>query len=201
MKPTALPLDQLREDPLNARVHPERNLAAIEASLRRFGQQKPIVVAKDGTVVAGNGTLAAARRLGWDSLLCVRTDLPPDEARAFAIADNRTAELAEWDMEVLASSAEEVCGEMFETLAMEEIIQMQSGKTTGSEYFDATSLQDAQDAAGLGLSFVIMIAVKEPELMEQLITKLSGGNRIFHPDATKRICTLSGEEVAEVILD
>jgi hypothetical protein len=104
VKPVKIPLDQLNEDPQNARVHPERNLAAIEASLARFGQQKPIVVAKDGTVVAGNGTLAAARRLGWDALLCVQTDLPPDEARAFAIADNKTAELAEWDYQGLAET-------------------------------------------------------------------------------------------------
>lgn len=108
MKPVKIPLDKLTEDPQNARVHPERNLAAIEASLARFGQQKPIVVAKDGTVVAGNGTLAAARRLGWDALLCVQTDLPPDEARAFAIADNRTAELAEWDHGALLAAAEQI---------------------------------------------------------------------------------------------
>ncbi len=111
MKPVKIPLDQLTADPQNARVHPERNLAAIEASLARFGQQKPIVVAKDGTVVAGNGTLEAARRLGWDALLCVQTDLPPDEARAFAIADNRTAELAEWDPAVLLHNSEQLDGE------------------------------------------------------------------------------------------
>lgn len=121
MKPVKIPLDQLTADPQNARVHPERNLAAIEASLARFGQQKPIVVAKDGTVVAGNGTLAAARRLGWDSLLCVQTDLPPDEARAFAIADNRTAELAEWKVSALLSAIEPLPPDVVMDLSLEGI--------------------------------------------------------------------------------
>lgn len=100
----ACPLSGLRPDPDNARLHPDRNLDAIKASLTAFGQQKPIVVARDGTVVAGNGTLAAAKALGWTHLACVTTDLDVDAARAFALADNRTAELAEWDTVQLAET-------------------------------------------------------------------------------------------------
>jgi|GEM_PF-1022314 len=102
--PLIRPLAGLHEDPVNARAHPERNLDAIKVSLSTFGQQKPIVVARDGTVVAGNGTLAAACALGWTELACVTTDLDADAARAFAIADNRTAELAEWDIVQLAET-------------------------------------------------------------------------------------------------
>ena len=53
----------LSEDPANARTHSERNIDAIVASLRRFGQQKPIVVDSNGVVRAGNGTLVAAKAL------------------------------------------------------------------------------------------------------------------------------------------
>lgn len=70
---------------------------AIKASLRKFGQQKPIVVDAKGIVLAGNGTLAAAQELGWTEIEIVRTQLEGVEATMFAIADNRTAELAEWD--------------------------------------------------------------------------------------------------------
>lgn len=52
-------------DPANARKHSDKNLAAIKASLTRFGQQKPIVIDSSGVVRAGNGTLAAAKALGW----------------------------------------------------------------------------------------------------------------------------------------
>jgi ParB-like chromosome segregation protein Spo0J len=92
----------LSADPANARKHGQRNLDAIAASLCRFGQQKPIVVDSHGVVRAGNGQLAAARALGWTHIRVVRSDLPATELTAFAIADNRTAELAEWDAEILA---------------------------------------------------------------------------------------------------
>ena len=93
----------LSNDPANARKHNDRNIDAIIASLRRFGQQKPIVIDKTNIVRAGNGTLEAARRLGWESIDCVTTSLQGSDAIAYAIADNRTAELAEWDEDTLAA--------------------------------------------------------------------------------------------------
>jgi len=95
-------IDSLSLDPANVRKHGERNLEAIKASLRRFGQQKPIVVDSRGVVRAGNGTLEAAKALGWREIQIVRSDLPPTELTAYSIADNRTAELAAWDTEALA---------------------------------------------------------------------------------------------------
>src|SRR5687767_9389559 len=97
------PLAALQLDPANVRRHGPDNLSAIKASLTRFGQQKPIVVDRRGIVIAGNGTVQAARDLGWTEIDVVVTDLAGTEAVAFAIADNRTAELAEWDDDSLAS--------------------------------------------------------------------------------------------------
>jgi DNA modification methylase len=91
-------------DPANVRKHDEKNLAAIKASLNRFGQQKPIVVDASGVVRAGNGTLAAAKALGWKEIRIVRSSLAGSEATAYAIADNRTAELAEWDEDALSQT-------------------------------------------------------------------------------------------------
>jgi len=93
----------LSNDPANARKHDDRNIDSIIASLRRFGQQKPIVIDMNNIVRAGNGTLEAAKRLGWDSIECVKTSLKGSDAIAYAIADNRTAELAEWDSDILAA--------------------------------------------------------------------------------------------------
>jgi ParB family chromosome partitioning protein len=97
MQIETVPIAQLHLDPANARRHPQRNLDAIMASLARFGQQKPIVVDANNVVRAGNGTIAAAKALGWTEVRVVRTTLVAVEATAFGIADNRTAELAEWD--------------------------------------------------------------------------------------------------------
>lgn len=99
-----VPIGSISFDPANARKHPEKNLAAIEGSLRRFGQRKPIVV-RNGVVIAGNGTLAAAKKLGWKEIDIVRADdMSATDAAGFAIADNRTSELAEWDSAVLAEA-------------------------------------------------------------------------------------------------
>jgi ParB-like chromosome segregation protein Spo0J len=97
MKLTTTKITELSLDPSNVRKHSRRNLDAIKASLRKFGQQKPIVVDAKGIVLAGNGTLTAAQELGWTEIQIVRTELAGVEATAFAIADNRTAELAEWE--------------------------------------------------------------------------------------------------------
>ncbi|MGD0390349.1 MAG: ParB/Srx family N-terminal domain-containing protein, partial [Tepidisphaeraceae bacterium] len=104
----------LSADPANPRKHGQRNLDAIAASLRRFGQQKPIVVDSHGVVRAGNGQLAAAQLLGWTEIRVVRSDLPPTELTAFAIADNRTAELAEWDLETLTNQLSSLDDEAFD---------------------------------------------------------------------------------------
>ena len=101
-----VPIADLTEDSNNARAHPERNLKVIEDSLRQFGQQKPIVVSPDGVVIAGNGLLACARNMGWETVLVVRTDLEGPAARAYALADNRAGELSEWDWESLARELE-----------------------------------------------------------------------------------------------
>lgn len=104
MKVETIKVESLHLDPANVRKHGERNLDAIKASLAKFGQQKPIVVDAKGVVIAGNGTLAAARSLGWTTVQAVRSNLKSVESTAYAIADNRTAELAEWDDAALAET-------------------------------------------------------------------------------------------------
>jgi DNA modification methylase len=97
-------VNSLTPDPANARKHDGKNLQAIAHSLEKFGQRKPICVTPDSIVVAGNGTLEAAKSLGWTEIVIARTPVgwSWEQIRAFALADNRTAELAEWDDKVLA---------------------------------------------------------------------------------------------------
>ena len=100
----AVPVESVNLDVTNARMHSRKNLDAIRSSLQRFGQRRPIVVQRDGMVVrAGNGTLTAARELGWTHIAAVVVDDDNATAVQYAIADNRTAELAEWDPQILPS--------------------------------------------------------------------------------------------------
>jgi DNA modification methylase len=98
-------LKNLQLDPNNARKHDQRNLDAIKASLEKFGQRKPIVVTADGVVLAGNGTVTAAKALGWDeiSVAVAPTEWDAETAKAYALADNKSAELADWDYKILQS--------------------------------------------------------------------------------------------------
>lgn len=95
-------------DPHNARKHPARSIDGIAASLKAHGQQKPIVVVGD-TVIAGNGTLMAARQLEWSEIAVVEFQ-DAERARAYALADNHTADLSEWDLPVLHQQLEELAG-------------------------------------------------------------------------------------------
>jgi DNA modification methylase len=94
----AVPIEGLTLDPANARQHNERNLETIKGSLARWGQRFPVVVQRQGMVVrAGNGRLMAARALGWTHMAALVVEESDVEAVAFAVADNRSSELAEWD--------------------------------------------------------------------------------------------------------
>ena len=117
MKIQSVKIDDISQDPANVRKHSERNLSAIVASLRKFGQQKPIVVNADGIILAGNGTYEAAKRLGWDKIDVVWSNLKGSDATGFAIADNRTAELAEWDETALAETLRALQSEDFDVEA------------------------------------------------------------------------------------
>lgn len=92
-----LRIEQVTEDPRNARQHPTRNLKAITTSLKRFGQQRPIIIDATGKILAGHGTYRALRAIKARSVLCLRSALTGPNALAYAITDNRTSDLAEWD--------------------------------------------------------------------------------------------------------
>ena len=104
LKDFEIEIDSLVFDPANARTHDEKNIEAIKGSLARFGQRSPIVVQKEGRIVrAGNGRLAAAKQLGWTKIAALVVDDDEVTATAYAIADNRTGELAQWDRAALGS--------------------------------------------------------------------------------------------------
>jgi ParB-like chromosome segregation protein Spo0J len=108
MKIEKLKIAELSLDPANARKHSPKNIETIKASLRKFGQQKPIVVDAKGIVIAGNGTLTAAQELGWTDIQATVSQLTGIDKVAFGIADNRSSELAEWDQQVLATLLKEI---------------------------------------------------------------------------------------------
>ncbi len=108
LRPLAVPIEGLVFDPHNARAHNDDNLSAIRSSLETFGQRKPIVVnRRNQQVEAGNGLVEAAVAMGWSHVAVVWVDDDPASQRGFSLADNRTAELANWKDDVLEALCRE----------------------------------------------------------------------------------------------
>ena len=113
LRPLLVPIESVTQHPDNPR---QGDAGAVGASLARFGQQKPIVVQKStGWIVAGNHTWLGAQMVGelesvlgfgpgkdWTHIAVVFSDLPELEAKAYAIADNRTSDLGTYDEDRLA---------------------------------------------------------------------------------------------------
>ena len=108
--------------------NPRRNDAAVEYvanSIREFGFKQPIVIDKDGVIVAGHTRYKAAQKLGLNEVPCILADdLTPEQVKAYRLADNKVAELASWDFEILESELldiEDIDMDMFGNWGLEEI--------------------------------------------------------------------------------
>jgi DNA modification methylase len=185
LQPLAIAIEELHPDPANARKHNQKNLDAIKASLHAYGQRKPIVVQMQGMIVrAGNGTLEAAKALGWTHLAAVVIDEDNATASQFAIADNRTGELAEWDTETLATLLDGMDDETRELLA-----------------FDEKDMRQLMS----GLEPADIVEDEAPPVPDEPVTKLGdlwilGEHRLLCGDSTKEedASTLMGGMVAQV---
>ena len=111
-------LGDLKSDPRNARRHTPRNVGLIEDALHEVGTGRSIVIDENNVVLAGNATIEAAASAGiervqivdtdGETLIAVRrTDLTAKQKQRLALLDNRTAELAEWDADVIADMLRE----------------------------------------------------------------------------------------------
>jgi ParB-like chromosome segregation protein Spo0J len=109
-------LRDLTPDPSNRRAHNPRNVSMIADSLQAVGAARSIVIDEDGVVLAGNATIEAAAEAGIEQVRIVdatgheliavrRRGLTPAQKRTLALADNRTAELATWNLDQLRADA------------------------------------------------------------------------------------------------
>jgi len=190
LQPLAVPIGSLHEDPANARVG--HDVARISASLKAYGQRKPIVANRlqDGKIEAGNGTFRAAKQLGWTHIAVVFVDDDPATAAAFGIADNRVAEFSRWDEDVLREISASV-GDLFTGFEPAELDDL-VGKTVSTE------TPTAEDPGA------------EPERADELLVKWQvqigqvwqcGPHRLMCGDSTKRldVARLMGKDLARMI--
>ena len=193
MKAEQVDINKLSPDPANVRSHSNRNLSSIKSSLQRFGQQKPIVVDKKWVVVAGNGTLEAARDLGWETISVVRTELEGPEAIAFAIADNRTEELASWDFPALGDQVRALIDAQIPLECMgwqeHEINPLLEAVWTPPE-LEPLSTGDEGEEGTTPDSTSIVVTSAELEVIERAVGNLNDqdSNSLSLGEGLKRIC-------------
>lgn len=98
-----VPIAGLRPYERNARTHSRRQIRKIAASIERFGFVNPVLIDQNNMIIAGHGRVAAAKQLRWTEVPTLRVEhLSEAEKRAYILADNRLAEEAGWDQEMLA---------------------------------------------------------------------------------------------------
>lgn len=167
----SVPVSAVKPHPENMRSHEEENLSFIMGSLKKFGQQKPIVIDRKGQVLAGNGTLEAARRLGWKEIKAVRSELVGAAALDYMIRDNRATDLSQFDPGKLGHAIRE--------------IQEETPDILGEMQFSGA------DLLGLGLAEEPQDRDKIPPLAKAGISKIGaiyelGRHRLLVGDATDR---------------
>lgn len=108
----AVPIDELHQDPSNARTG--HDIDKIAGSLAQYGQRKPLVANRlqGNKIETGNGTWQAARKLGWSHIAVVFVDDDPATAAGYGIADNRTGDMSRWDPDAL-EDAIDLAGDLF----------------------------------------------------------------------------------------
>jgi len=87
----------------NSRTHSDEQVAQIAASIKEFGWTNPVLVDGENGIIAGHGRVLAARKLGLDQIPCIElSHLSEAQRKAYILADNKLAENAGWDTDLLS---------------------------------------------------------------------------------------------------
>jgi ParB-like chromosome segregation protein Spo0J len=162
LRPLAQPIDLLKLLPGNPR---RGDVEAVMRSYDRFGQRKPIVARRDGTVIAGNHQLQAAQRLGWSHIAVVWTDDDDLTAKAFALADNRTADLGAYDDDDLRA--------LIESVAIDPNLLAAASYSLDDLLDDANDIIGNGDSVDIGERYEVVIECATELEQEALLLRFS----------------------------
>lgn len=128
------PIKSIRPYEKNPRRNDEA-VDAVAASIREFGWQQPIVVDKDGVIIAGHTRYKAAKKLKCDTVpVVVADDLTEDQVKAYRLADNKTGELAEWDTALLGEELAELADFDMSQFGFDTILQEEAWEAEEDDY-------------------------------------------------------------------
>jgi len=183
----------LEPSPRNPRTHSKKQIRQIASSIREFGFTNPLLIDQKGTVIAGHGRLAAAKLIGMDEVPTIRLEqLSDSQLRAYVIADNRLAETAGWDRELLALELQylsdlnvdfDVSVVGFETAEIDVLIGELESDDTGDDDDEIPPIESGPAVTQVGDMWII------------------GNHRLICADATVAVSyqALLGDERAQMI--
>ena len=156
----------------NARTHSEDQITKLRSSLREFGFINPILIDRDYNVIAGHGRLAAAKAENFEEVPCVYVDhLTEAQKKAYILADNRMAEDAGWDEEMLRIEIEALKEQAFDL----SLTGFDEDEIAG--FFDDEEAQDD--------NFDEDKALEAPAFVEPGDVWILGRHRLMCGDSTK----------------
>jgi hypothetical protein len=197
-------LSDLSPDPRNPRRHPERNISQIERSLEQLGAARSIVIDENGTVMAGNGVVEAAANVGINRVIpveasgneivaVVRRGLTDEQKRKLAVADNRTAELSEWDPAIVLELGSEIdlSDQFFQSEMAELEAMIEAGDLDTNPSEAGRQLQKRIGAGGFFLKLVV--SVRQHQAVERIIQAVQDKYNLDRGDAFVKVCELARE--------
>jgi DNA modification methylase len=182
-------VDRLLPYTKNARTHSDKQVEQIAASIKEFGFTAPILAGGDSVIVAGHGRLMAARKLGLETVPVVVLDhLSPTQRRALALADNKIAENAGWDFELIAAELADL-----QALAVDLSL-------TGFDALEVKNLLEEDPKAGLTDEDAAPEATENPTTVRGDLWLL-GDHRVLCGDAVVEadIAKLMAGEQADLV--
>lgn len=115
MKILQLKIDDLKPYANNAKQHPQKQVDLLAKNIKRFGFTTPVLIDEKNNVIAGHGRLMALRQLGETKVPCVRMEgLSEKDIKALRLADNKIAEMGEWDMDLAIGDLKDLDDELLE---------------------------------------------------------------------------------------
>lgn len=103
-----IPVSEIKPHPRNPRIHPDSALTKLEKSIGEFGFTNPVLLSKDGVLLAGHARLKASKRKGLKEVPAIYLDLEGAKADAYLIADNRLQQDTKWEKDMLKIMLEDL---------------------------------------------------------------------------------------------
>ena len=161
-----LPIKALKPYEKNTRKHQKKDVENIARSIEKFGMNDPIGIWKDNIIVEGHGRLLACKQLGMTEVPCVRLDhLTDEQRREYAIAHNATAELSEWDLDILHDELDELD---FSGFDFDLGLESEGEDYSPDEFGDEFSLPDGDKPEICQMTFTLH--QQQKELIEYAIS-------------------------------